>query len=96
MEVMDSIYSHLDNHDFILGIFLDLQKAFDTVNHEILLYKLDNYRIRVVVYQWFKSYLSQRKQFTSVAGVCSKIDYISTGVQYLRVQSLDHCYFFYM
>jgi len=80
MEVMDSIYSHLDNHDFILGIFLDLQKAFDTVNHEILLYKLDNYGIRGVVYQWFKSYLSQRRQFTSVAGVCSKIDYISTGV----------------
>ena len=55
MEVMDSIYSHLDNHDFILGIFLDLLKAFDTVNHEILLYKLDNYGIRGVVYQWFKT-----------------------------------------
>ena len=51
-----------------LEFFFDLQKAFDTVNHEILLYKLDNYGIRGVVYQWFKSYLSQRRQFTSVAG----------------------------
>jgi len=38
MEVLDNIYHHLDKHEFIIGIYLDLQKAFDTVNHDILLY----------------------------------------------------------
>jgi len=42
-EVMDSIYQSWDNHDLTLGIFLDLQKAFDTVNHYILLKKILKY-----------------------------------------------------
>ena len=78
--MIDSIYQHLDNHEYTIGIYLDLQKAFDTVNHDILLYKLSNYGIRGVVYQWFKTYLSDRKQFISVAGVSSEIESISMGV----------------
>ena len=42
MEVIDSIYSHLDKHEFTIGIYLDLQKAFDSVNHTILLKNLYN------------------------------------------------------
>jgi len=80
MEVIDNIYQHLDAREFTLGVYLDLQKAFDTVNHEILLYKLSNYGIRGVVLKWFKNYLSGRKQFTSVAGVHSEIGTINTGV----------------
>ena len=56
---------------------------------------MDSYGIRGVVYKWFKSYLSQRKQFTSVAGVCSKTDHISTGVPQGSVLG-PLCYFFYM
>ena len=80
VDVLDNIYEHLDKHEYVIGIYLDLQKAFDTVNHDILLYKLSNYGIRGVVYQWFKSYLTGRKQFTTLAGFHSETVPVSTGV----------------
>jgi len=49
MEVMDNIYQNWDNHELTIGIFLDLQKAFDTVNYDILLKKLEIYGIRGIV-----------------------------------------------
>jgi len=79
MEVIDNIYRYLDVHEFTLGVYLDLQKAFETVNHEILLYKLNNFVMGVVVLKGFKNYLSGRKQFTSVAGVHSEIGTINTS-----------------
>jgi hypothetical protein len=80
IEAMDNIYSKLDEHQFVLGIYLDLSKAFDTVNHEILLYKLYNYGIRGVAYDWFKSYLSNRQQYTVVEGSVSSLAKITCGV----------------
>ena len=58
----------LDGQKFVCGVFVDLQKAFDTVDHEILLAKLQHYGIRGKAYSLFKSYLSGRKQFVSVSG----------------------------
>ena len=50
----------LDNNEYSCGVFLDFQKAFGTVNHEILLRKLHHCRIRRVTNEWFKSYLNDR------------------------------------
>ena len=51
----------MDNGKSSCGVFIDLKKAFDTVNHEILLAKLENYGIRGVINSWFRSYLTDRK-----------------------------------
>ena len=63
-----------------MGIYLDLQKAFDTVNHTILLQKLAIYEIRGTVLQWFDSYLTNRKQYTVLGDNKSEVDTVSCGV----------------
>ena len=76
----EPIKSSLDKNRFRCGIFIDLQKAFDTVNHNILLKKLEHYGIRGTALSWFQSYLSNRKQFVSVNGHSSSLTNISCGV----------------
>ena len=59
ISITESIRQSIDNNEFGCGIFIDLKKAFDTVitvNHAILLTKLNHYGIRGVVLDWFKSY----------------------------------------
>ena len=66
---------------------MDLQKAFDTVDHHILLSKLNHYGIRGVSNDWFKSYLSNRSQYVCINGYDSVLAAINCG---------DPCYFYYM
>lgn len=62
------------------GIYLDLQKAFDTVDHNILLTKLNHYGIKGHSLSWFQNYLFNRKQYTEYNKTKSSIKNISTGV----------------
>lgn len=66
IELLDTIHYHRDNHDFVIGMFFDLQKAFDTVDHTIVVYKLENYGVHGIVSKWFHNYLSNRQQFVSI------------------------------
>ena len=66
VSLTEAIKNSLENRKFGCGILIDLQKAFDTVNHDILLTKLEHYGIRGSDLDWFKSYLSDRKQYVSV------------------------------
>ena len=60
--ITEMVRDALDNSNFACGIFIDLQKAFDTVDHEILLKKLEYYGIKGLANKWFNSYLSNRQQ----------------------------------
>ena len=66
ISITESIRQSIDNNEFGCDIFIDLKKAFDTVNHAILLTKPNHYEIRGGVLDCLKSYLSQRKQFVNV------------------------------
>ena len=65
---------------FSCGIFIDLEKAFDTVDHDILLCKLEHYGIRVIPNSWFCSYFKSRRQTTQVGPYISKTEVSSFGV----------------
>ena len=74
------MYNALDNKMFQLTVFCDLTKAFDTINHSILLHKLQVYGIRGPAYNWFKSYLNSRIQYTAFNNTSSQGKIIKCGV----------------
>ena len=74
------IKGSIESGKFGCGIFIDLRKAFDTVNHEILLTKLEHYGIRGNVLDLFKSYLSNRRQCVTINGKSSESLEINCGV----------------
>ena len=66
MLINENIQSQLDQNKFCARVFVDLKKAFDTVDHEILLKKLSHYGIRGIANEWFCSYLTKRKQYVII------------------------------
>ena len=76
----EKVKQTVDDGRFGCGIFIDLKKAFDTVNHSILLKKLEHYGVRGVPLDWFTSYLTNRKQYVSVRGNISETLEVGCGV----------------
>lgn len=80
LHFVNKIYSCLEGKCFVAGVFLDLSKAFDSLDHKILFKKMENIGIRGIVLHLFKSYLSQRKQCVFCNGLYSPFKSINRGV----------------
>ena len=80
INVTKNIRKAVDDGNVACGVFVKLQKAFDTVDHQILLTKLNQYGICRVSHDWFKSYLSNRNLYISMNGYDSGVAAINYGV----------------
>ena len=80
ISLTEDIRKNLNKGNIGCAIFVDLKKAFDTVEHDILLAKLEHYDIRDMTNNWFKSYLFNRKQFVSINGHVSNQTSVKYGV----------------
>ena len=79
IHLMNRISSAIDQRETTVGVFLDLSKAFNTLDHQILFTKLEHYGIRDVALQWRKSYFSCRQQFVQINQTCSLMQTIKGG-----------------
>ena len=80
INITENIRKALDDGNIGCGVFVDLQKAFDTVDHQILLAKLNHYGIRGVSNDWFKFCLSNRNQHVSINGYESGLAALNCGL----------------
>ena len=80
LSITEEIRQNIDNGKFTCGVFVDLEKAFDTVNHKILLAKLEHYGIRSVANNCFRSYLTNRKQMVDLGNGASTLQNVTCGV----------------
>ena len=74
------LYKHIDSGNIVFSLFLDFRKAFDYVNHGILLSKLNTCVVRGGALDWFRSYLTNREQYVSINNVDSNPRVIQCGV----------------
>ena len=80
ISLIDKLTQAIENGEYVIGVFLDFSKAFDTVDHKILLDKLYHYGVRGCAHKWFISYLTDRQQFVTYNGVKSRNQLIKCGV----------------
>ena len=80
LDVYSKLIEAIENGKYSCSVFLDFAKAFDTINHEILLKKLEYYGIRGLANKWFKSYLSNRFQKVKISNTYSEEREIKCGV----------------
>ena len=80
MELIEEISNATENKKHAIGVFIDLKKTFDTVNHEILIKTFNFYGVRGVGNDWIKRYLTNRKQFVEINGCASELLNVTLGV----------------
>ena len=80
IKLLDKITSSFSSNSFAASIVIDLKKAFDTVDHSILINKLNFYGIRGIALDWFRSYLTNRKQSVKIKNTISALKLITCGV----------------
>ena len=80
IEITEKIRNCMENKKYGCGIFIDLKKAFDTVNHDILIQKLEHYGLRDISLNWFRSYLTDRSQYVFCNNISSATKHITCGV----------------
>ena len=80
LNIIDQISQETENKNISIDFFLDLSKAFDTIDHSLFLKKLEIYGIRGNALHWISSYLSDRSQCVSIDGVLSNSEKIIYGV----------------
>jgi len=78
--MIDKVTEKLDAYNYSLGLFIDLSKAFDTLDHAILIAKLEYDGVTGIALNWFRSYLSNRQQYVDYNGVQSSLLHILTVV----------------
>ena len=80
IELLEEISDAIDKRKHTIGVFVDLSKAFDTINHNLLLNKLEHYGVRGIAHQFLTSYLKNRFQYVSYNNVKSELLEITCGV----------------
>ena len=80
IELTEHLFSGLNHRKQTLSVFIDLRKAFDTVNHVILLRELEAFGFRGLTLKLFESYLSDRMQYVSINRIKSSLKPITVGV----------------
>ena len=80
LQLVDELTDSIDSRKATIGVFIDLAKAFDTIDHSILLTKLQHYGIRGIALNYFSNYLANRKQYVSIDGAQSKLASVVCGV----------------
>ena len=80
LDLQSQLINNIEDKLYSCSVFLDFSKAFDTVNHNILLDKLEHYGFRGIAYSWFKSYLNQRTQIVAKNGVDGNELTINCGI----------------
>ena len=82
ISLIENIQKGVDDKQIACGVFIDLEKAFDTVDHTLLLNKLSCYDIRGIANRWFRSYLSNRTQYVSINGFNSNHKLMKYGAPF--------------
>ena len=80
LHFLQYLYNHIDSDNIVFSLFLDFRKAFDCLNHEILLSKLNTCGVPGIALDWFRSHLTNREQYVSINNVDSNPRVIQCGV----------------